>query len=273
MIEKQSQVIYFSTYIPTKQTERVSYKVCYCSCKDECTGYKKNQCALFNGLFGGSCPYGRLKVTQGPTVRAKASGSFLSEARQKYELKEKKYFSPLKFLCKIGDYIFLPLPHLRNYMNSIDEQLGIKYENFIKFEDFTPENIVTLIEYKPRALFGGVITSYTEESVPNFVRQLKRYFPEIYEEVLKLKPEIKNYIISENFIGKKAFVKTLLPGKVEIVDKPFTWDGEKLTGRAQGSFLLSGLKDEELIIIPNDKTIVTISENQIVTENTEFVEE
>ena len=267
------EVISLHTYKPGKQNEKVFYKVRFCNNRWNCTAYLKGQCALCNGLFGGFCPYGKEKKQYGPTLRAKSSYKFLEDAKEQYKPVEEKWLHPIQFTCEIGDYVFLALEWLDNYVNPIAKELDINYDHFIKKENFTAENIIKLIEFKPRALMGGVISDYQDKLVPTFVRHLKRYFPDKYEEVRKVKPEIANYIIDVNYVGKKAYVKTLLPGKVQIGSNPFTWDGEKLVSRAKGLILFSGLDEEEVAIIPNDKTVVTISENQIVTENTEFMDE
>ena len=55
--------------------------------------------------------------------------------------------------------------------------------------NFTSEFIVELINYRPRAMMGGEITSYQREEVPKFCSQLKRYMPDMSEKVKKYIPK------------------------------------------------------------------------------------
>lgn len=141
----------------------------------------------------------------------------------------------------------------------------------IKKEDFTPEFIVELIKYRPYALMGGEISSYQKEYVPKFCDQLKRFMPDMYTRVCEIYPEIRSLVENIDYTGKRAKLMTLLPGEVKLSTKILEWDGELLHGEGyQISFW--GLDDEEVTIIPNENTIVTICDNSTVTDETEFEE-
>jgi hypothetical protein len=75
-----------------------------------------------------------------------------------------------------------------------------------------------------------------------------------------------------NYIGRKAFVKTLKPCTVRInssVGSLATWDGKVLT--LTGGYVLGGFTDNETITItPTDKTCVYVVENESVTSDTIF---
>ena len=74
-----------------------------------------------------------------------------------------------------------------------------------------------------------------------------------------------------DYIGKRAKLITLLPGEVKLSTDVLEWNGELLHGKGkQISFWK--LDDEEVTIIPNKNTMVTIYDNSTVTEETEFEE-
>lgn len=244
-----------------------------CNNTENCDAFKRGKCVMLNGLISHFCPYGKTHTETGYTKAARKCGILIEKRKAQYE--DIKYSKDrLGFLCNIGDYVYLPLPHLRNYCNSIREvDFFICYDNdIIRKEDFTPEFIVELIEYRPRALIGGEITSYQREEVPKFCAQLKRYMPELFEAVEKIYPEINDRIQYIDYRGKKAKVKTLLPGKVRLSTEVVEWDGKTL--RASGRQIsFWELHDEEVTIIPNDDTYVKIVSNSTVTDETEFKDE
>lgn len=74
-----------------------------------------------------------------------------------------------------------------------------------------------------------------------------------------------------DYIEKRAKLITLLPGEDKLSTDVLEWDGELLHGKGkQISFWK--LDDEEVTIIPNKNTMVTIYDNSTVTEETEFEE-
>lgn len=144
---------------------------------------------MLNGLFSHSCPYGQMKREEGYTKAAIRCGDLIRKRKDEYgDIAHSK--EDLKFLCYIGDYVFLPLPHLINYSNSIrDKNFFTGDGDIIEKKDFTSEFIVELINYRPRAMMGGEITSYQREEVPKFCSQLKRYMPDMSEKVKKYIPK------------------------------------------------------------------------------------
>lgn len=249
--------------------ERVTLYTC-CN-KDNCDAYKRNKCVMLNGLYGKHCPYGQKRTETGFTKAAMNCGKLIANYKKKYgEVEYSK--KDLQFICNIGDYVFLNLNHLTNYVNSIRDKDFFVGEYMVKKSDFTPEFVVELIKYRPLALFGGVIPSYEKEDVPRFCTQLKRYMPEMYEQVKAIYPEIDKYIENIDYIGKFAKVKTLLPGNVKVSIYQCKWDGKVIRGTCKG-LGIHDLKDAEVIIIPNDDTYVKIVNNATVTDETEFRDE
>lgn len=249
--------------------ERVTLYTC-CN-KDNCDAYKRNKCVMLNGLWGHNCPYGNERTETGFTKAARNCGKLIREYKEKYGSVEYSK-KDLGFICYIGDYVFLNLPHLINYVNSIRDRSFFIDEDMIKKEDFTPEFVVELIKFRPYAMFGGEIKSYQEEEVPKFCMQLKRYMPDMYEQVKAIYPEIDNYIEDVNYIGKYAKVKTLLPGDIKVSIYNCKWDGKVIYSKAKG-IGIHELGDAEVTITPNDNTYVKIVDNATVTEETEFRDE
>lgn len=248
--------------------ERVSvYK---CSNCENCNAYKKKKCVMLNGIWGHSCPYGTIEKKEGFTKAARKCGYLVSEYKGKYGDVEYA-LKPLNFVCEIGDYVYLGLPHLNGYNNPIRNSDFFVDDDMIKKEDFIPEFIVELIKYRPCALMGGEISSYQKEYVPKFCDQLKRFMPDMYTRVCEIYPEIRSLVENIDYTGKIAKLMTLLPGKVELSTDILQWDGELLHGEGrQISFW--NLKDEEVTIIPNENTMVKIRDNSTVTDETEFEE-
>lgn len=252
------------------RNDREYIKTYWCNNSENCEAYKRKKCVMLNGLWGESCPYGKIRQENGYTKAARNCGKLIRDAKSKYGFCEYA-LKELKFLCKVGDYVFLNLPHLDNYVNPFP---GIVNKYFLPAELFTAEKVVELIKYVPRALFErSPITAYQREYVPVFCNQLKRYMPDMYEKVKAIYPEIESRIEKIDYKGKQAKVFTLLPGIVKVGSNQFEWNGEYLSGKAS-NILFSGMKDgEEMRIIPHKDTCVEIADNATVTEETEFRDE
>lgn len=254
------------------RSDREIVTIYTCNNSENCDACKRNKCVMLNGLYSHPCPYGQMRREEGYTKAARRCGDLIRKSKEEYgDVAHSK--GDLKFLCYIGDYVFLPLPHLINYSNSIRDKSFFKGNgDIIKKEDFTPEFIVELIKYRPRALMGGEITSYQREDVPIFCTQLKRYMPEMFEKVKSLYPEIEDRIMDIDYRDKWAKVITLLPGKVKLSTDILEWDGKVI--RAEGNQIsFWRLNKESVIVTPDENTYVQIVDNATVTDDTEFKDE
>jgi hypothetical protein len=274
MIETTYEPINFTYYDPSnsffKSTgkDHAKYTVYLCSNKDNCQAYAKGKCAMLCGLWGENCPYGKRHSVQGPTKRAKGLYDFIYSAKTKYSDVSHK-LGCLKFTARVGDKVYIALPYLKNYVNPIDEVEG---EHFIDYDKFDTAFIARLIDFRPRALMGGVITDYQTKYVPQFISHIKKYFPEQYAELAKIRPDITERIQNVNYIDKVAKLKTLKPGKVKLSTNYLQWDGTVLTAKGK-DISWWGLGDEVVIITPNENTYVTIADNDTVTDDTVFKDE
>lgn len=76
---------------------------------------------------------------------------------------------------------------------------------FIKEENFNNDFIHHVCIFEPRAMMGGIIKSYQQEAVPEFLYQLKTYLPDIYNRFVQEYPEFS--VKEVNYVGKKPMLK------------------------------------------------------------------
>ena len=192
----------YTAFFKAGKSDRETVTLYTCCNTENCDAYKRKKCVMINDSCGHSCPYGKESREVGYTKAARRCGELIRRYRDKYG--EVEYnVKDLRFICYIGDYVFLNLPFLVNYNNSIRNKDFFIGENMIKKSDFTPEFVVELIEYRPRDLFWNEISKYQKEYVPLFCTQLKRYMPDMYEKVKAIYPEIDSRITDVDYRGKK----------------------------------------------------------------------
>ena len=204
------------------KSDRERISVYKCNNCENCDAYKRKCCVMLNGLWWHKCPYGTIEKKEGFTKAARKCGYLVSEYKEKYGDVEYA-LKPLNFVCEIGDYVYLGLPHLNGYNNPIRNSDFFVDDDMIKKDDFTPEFVVELIKYKPYALMGGVISSYQKEYVPKFCGQLKRFMSDMYTRVCEIYPEIRSLVENIDYTGKKAKLMTLLPGEVKLSTDVLEW--------------------------------------------------
>ena len=80
---------------------------------------------------------------------------------------------------------------------------------------------------------------------------------------------LEKYNVKIDFRGQKAYLKTLLPGKVKYSTKAWDWDGKVLSAKAKDVMTWSSECDEEEIVtmIPSENSIVEIIDNDTVDED------
>lgn len=218
------------------------------------------------GFMMKKSPYFTVNKTEGRTKKAMTHGDLKRRFQKKYpELKNKLEPTDRKVL-DFGEYVFLDIPHIDNYVNPIVNDNEWYNSQYIKKEFFTIDFIKELIGYKPIALFNRKeITDFQEKILPSFLRELKIFNEDLYKEAIKGSRFDKEEI---NYTGLKAKLKTLKPGKVkyrlDISEEIFYWDGKELIKEKE-------LRDGSTIVIrPSEKVIVKIIDNNTVTEKTEF---
>lgn len=260
--------------LKTKADAKENCTVLYCSCYESCEAYKLGQCALKEtlGWGRGICPYGSRTFEEGYTKKSKKYSEWLMEHREKYKnitVPNVPYLNPItRKIINLGkDKVYINLPHLSNYVNSIYEELGMDNAYVAPKSAVTPEFLKKLIEFRPVALMGGEIKSYQEKEVPDFVRCLKRYYPDWYNGLKAIKPDVEQYVVDIDYRGREAYLTSLLPGKVclKYKETPVEWDGKQL--KCPGKlFSISSLEDTEITVTPKEGTVVVICDNNTVDE-------
>ncbi len=168
------------------KNKREHINILWCNQCDKCEAYKNGRCFMINNLTFKRCPFSKKYYEEGVTKRSKSFSSFITAAENVFNISEDKItrkLNPLRHTSLIGDgsYVYLHLHHLDNYVNPIAHSLGMENEYFIPTSNFTPETVKKLLNYRPQALVEGEIKTYVREYLPQFVRDLKLYFPELYK--------------------------------------------------------------------------------------------
>lgn len=285
----QSQVIHATVYDPhgkslfkSKATDRAECKIVNCSNSENCSLFKMGKCILADSLFG-RCVYGKRQAFQGPTKRANACSSWVSEKMEQYkDVLWKMTTAPSK-LAIIGEYVYLPYAHMD--MNEAvpfmqhDKffQSGVP---FVALNSFTIEVIRNIIKFMPRAMNYQEITSYRKEQVPKFVLHLKEVMPELYCAALKELPELGEIVASSTMVGRKALIHSLKAGTVvtkyhdsdKLPTQHWEWDGEWLTSTDAGpTFCIVAFSESITKIKPKAGESVVITSDTQVDENTQYV--
>lgn len=179
---------------PSKRSKRAYALIYKCEASD-CPLRQKNQCTRAT-MFGDPCPHGKVERVSGWTKRAKKYSKFVKEWKAK--AKANTISGPsAKRVTFMGDWVWLPYSHMNHIHGKKKGILFDRYAGlgttgspFMRREDFTPEMVIKLVEFRPHAIMGGVISAYVDESVPKFLADLQKAAPELFEQAAELKPEI-----------------------------------------------------------------------------------
>lgn len=252
------------------RNKKACVNISFCNACEHCDAYKKNLCAecSIGFLANGVCPHSKHYRLEGPTKRSKSYMTFVREAKDALNISDDRFrvrLDSIKSTIKIGgDYVFLNLPHLANYVNPIADELGLINRNYIPIDRFTDDVIKLLLNYRPQAVMGGEIEGYQKTNIPEFILDLKHNFPEIYKRVIEETPyeaRITNY----NYKGKIALLNTLKPGVVKSIygSNLWNWDG-KVLKPMDDTFTISGMEFDS--VIPKSDTYVVVEDNSTVVE-------
>lgn len=249
------------------QNCRAEVQTISCCNYDDCGLLNRKECS-FRISFGSSrCPYGKYSRYEGFTRRAHKYHSWISEQEKKYEGIE-NLNHPSDMMAIVGDYIFLPYAHMNMYES-------LPWEGpFLKREDFTVENIIELINFRPQAMFGGEITSYQKEVPPKFLKHLSEQMSDLFTQIIATDKSAEQRFKEYTNIGRKAVLETTTPNIGAFKDIHgglWKWDGETLRStNSHASFMLVN-KFKELILVPEKKQKVVITDEGQVNEETVFV--
>lgn len=269
------EVIKIQTYDPcnsifkSSSSDKEYVNIFYCNKKDTCKAYQSGKCVQPKPSVSGfeSCPYGHYKRLTGFTKRARNCGKLVDQYKTKYA--NLKPLKPLNCLCEINDYIYLGLPLLETFVNSVGIPL-YKNKKMIKKEDFNVENLIKIVDYIPRdAMAYREIKDY-QERIPFFLLLVEEQFPRLFAELIERRPDVIEKRKLATHKGRTAYVKTLKPGKVKMKDDVFTWDGIELSCPINTIYAGGKFTDEICRVVPNDNVLVTIIDETTVTADTRF---
>jgi len=229
-------------------------------------------------MFTQRCPYGVTRREEGFTPRARKFYSWMNERKESVkDIQQKSSFDKVAI---IGDYVWFPYHHW--YMGS---SLSEKYrggafnsKNFIEKEVFTPEFFQLLVTQRPHALFGGEIKSYQKEVVPLMVVHVKEELPKFYSEWASAYPDTASKFVEISSIGRKARLDSIAINVNVRVNsgKNATfglWDGTQIVVENYAPFFMNvDIETTELIITPKKDVVITITDDNQVTEDTIFID-
>lgn len=253
-----------------------------CDKHESCSYFKNGQCFNVRAPFSGGCKFGSTNTIRGYTSRARKYGEF-KRKWQDHENYSKLSHPPTK-LGLIDDHVIFPYSSVRIIESetgkwNVQDPSFSNAKAYIPIDKFNSDLIYRICSYRPQAIMGGEIRSYQKETVPLFLAHLKEVLPEKYEKFAKDYP--KYGIKTMDYVGRKALLKTIKPSEIHYYCRDYPnlsnhwyWDGEFLTYKSGYVSSVSVINDYEIHdfkLKPSDKTVVKISSNEQVSEETVFV--
>lgn len=275
------KIIHFDIFKPhnalfkAHRNNKAKSTVIRCNNDNNCGFHKRGECLIqyTTGLFNfhGRCLYGNRQVYAGFSPRSSKYYSWMKDQEKRYD--------GIPFLNKptrisiVKDYVALPYFYLDMYENfPFEKEITLS----VKKEDFTVENIIKIIHFIPKTLFGNnEIPDYQEKIVPKILKHLSEEMPDLFSWVIAADGYAKKMFAEFTNIGRKAILETLTPNVGEFKDIHgglWKWNGKVLTStNSHASFLLVS-KFKELIVTPEEKQVVAITDEGQVNDNTVFKE-
>jgi hypothetical protein len=258
------------------RNDRAECQTIRCSNKDNCGLFSRGECCWISGIGWHKCKYGKYSKEEGFTRRARKYSDWISARKKQYDGIPRLKGHTQK-LAIVGDLIFLPYAHM-NMIEGLFEtksSLFVKGSAFIPKEEFTPETIFTLINFRPQAMMGGEIESYQKNHILKFILHLSEEMPKLWEDTVKKFPELKERLMKVSHIGRKAKLRSIVPNAGKLKDIHgglWLWDGEYLTStNSKISFALVS-EFEEARLKPEGNPEIKITDDSQVTSNTEFID-
>ena len=184
------------------QKDRATASTYFCSAS-KCPLLESNKC-IHLGLFQ-SCIYGSVKTQRTSTKRAKSYDKELTDLRKEQSSLPNIKTCYDKCITLIDEYYYLPYAH----MTMCENVPFLQHSNiltagkpFIHKDDFNAKSIVTLVNFNPRSLMGGIITAYQSKIIPSFLLHLQILYPALYNEACELDPGVKNKTLDCSSINK-----------------------------------------------------------------------
>lgn len=224
---------------------------------------------------GKSC---RVACVDGGTKKTKMYGRVYSEAKDS-ERYHKLSYPNNTYIAKIGDGAFLAPPHVR-IERGPDSRLFCHNPGFgcnrlfVPIDELTPDNINRICTYHPRAMLGGEIESYQTETIPIFLHQLSKLFPEQYSAFIKAFPDYE--LKAPDYRGEYAKLSTCNRELTyrDAHGNSFRFDGDELVCdkyRIGGFMPFSSSGYAQMRIPVTDDMRVKITDSNQVTDQTVLI--
>lgn len=269
MSKNQGKIISRWVYDPTralfKGESKAKCHTVFCGLSDGCPLLDRGQCVMVNPMED-PCPYGDLTVRYGYTPRAQAFRSWIADRKAEIPEHSISLKTPPRKLAFIGDYVYLPYPHMTC-------KGGLK-SPFLPREEWTLDEVKRIVDFRPCSLFfSDEIKGYQAKVIPAFLQHLREEDPEMWGELVKERPSLDS---EPDYVGRKAFLRTLAsPIEWEHNEIWWYWDGERLTTTSMRAFnwLVAHVQLESVEIsgVPKDVAI-EVRENSWVTADTQFLD-
>lgn len=280
-----------NTLFKPGKSDREYVTVYTCKCQDKCDAYKNGKCVLLNfvGFGQHNCPHGNKNKIFGYTKSARHCGDLIRQYKVNH--KDKCYaLKEIKHVQKLSDYWYLNLPWLdckhyitwkindpkeiKDYQSSMSDffEKNVVNTDLVHDDNFTVEFLNRLLDFKPISYFNNQLwVEFRNKYLPQFFYDLRKYYPEKYNEIKNIRPEVETYANQVTFKGKYAKLLTLNPGKVKVNTNILDWDGEKIISTSNVLSMWGKLNDAKVIIYPTENSVVEIFDDNTVNDNTEFV--
>lgn len=168
------QVVHNHVWNPAKslfkesRNEKAKCTTIFCQL-ESCPIRDQGACMLTPALGWTRCPYGKVRTETGPTKRAKSFYKWIEERKDAHPGVGKLAY-PTKKMDFVGEYVYLPYSHMTmcEQVPFLSHASLTNGNCLIPVTEWTLENVIILIDFKPRNWGGHEIESYQKEEVPHY---------------------------------------------------------------------------------------------------------
>ena len=255
-------------------------RIIYCDKYESCELYKENKCLNVVTPFSASCKYGKIQSIKGYTSRAAKYYTFRDQYKNDDKYDKLDYPQNFSFV-EIGDYYVVNIANTHIYYRdndiyyplkgwAIDTPLLGSCASFIPKEEFTLELLIRIVNFIPLDFSNRSIRD--KKSVNNFLVEVSKKLPELYNEFIKEYPQYKD--VKTDYVGRYALISTMVDG-IELIDsnknKFILKDGYLYCDNYKSSFLPFNSPVGEVKIKVTDTMKYKVTDNNQVDSNTKFV--
>ena len=162
----------------------------------DCPLRAQGRCIQLDGLIHPKCPYGKVKMYDGPTKRAKGHLNWVNS----WKVKNTGDWKGWNKVAYIGEYVYLPYSHMDSDRLPYG-QAPLPFEEYSSFFNtsdkpfiprsmFDAEMVVKAAKLRPQAMVGGTITKYVQEIVPKFLLDVMELDPDLFNATITIAPEL-----------------------------------------------------------------------------------